>query len=102
MDATAIAQCRDNGMPLVVFELRKPGEMKKAVMGEKVGTTVKKQLTAQSLKLIVRDKLRFVSTLLIKNYVVEGVYGGFFGDVFEGEILYKSECFYLGIYGVGR
>lgn len=42
MDATAIAQCRDNDMPLVVFELLAPGEMKKAVMGEKVGTTVKK------------------------------------------------------------
>ncbi len=42
MDATAIAQCRDNDMPLIVFELRKPGEMKRAVMGETVGTTVKK------------------------------------------------------------
>ncbi len=42
MDATAIAQCRDNNMPLLIFELRAKGAMKKAVLGEPVGTTVKK------------------------------------------------------------
>ncbi len=42
MDATAIAQCRDNDMPLLVFELQEIGAMKKAVLGEKIGTTVKK------------------------------------------------------------
>jgi len=42
MDATAIAQCRDNDMPLLVFELLAKGAMKKAVQGKKIGTTVKK------------------------------------------------------------
>jgi len=42
MDATAIAQCRDNNMPLLIFELLAKGVMKKAVLGEKVGTTVRK------------------------------------------------------------
>ena len=42
MDATAIAQCRDNNMPLLIFELREKGAMKKAVLGERIGTTVKK------------------------------------------------------------
>lgn len=43
MDATAIAQCRDNDMPLLVFDLKESGAMKKAVLGEKTGTTVKKR-----------------------------------------------------------
>jgi uridylate kinase len=42
MDATAIAQCRDNNMPLLVFELLAKGAMKKAVQGKKIGTKVKK------------------------------------------------------------
>lgn len=41
MDATAIAQCRDNNMPLLVFELLAKGAMKKAVLGEKIGTKVR-------------------------------------------------------------
>ncbi len=40
MDATAIAQCRDNNMPIIVFELMKPGNLKKAVEGGAVGTKV--------------------------------------------------------------
>lgn len=40
MDGTAIAQCRDNKMPIVVFELLKPGNVKKVVMGENIGTKV--------------------------------------------------------------
>ena len=40
MDSTAIAQCRDNNMPMMIFELLKPGNLAKVVTGEKIGTTV--------------------------------------------------------------
>lgn len=40
MDATAIALCMDNGMSIMVFNLQKRGNMRKAVQGEPVGTTV--------------------------------------------------------------
>lgn len=40
MDSTAIAQCRDNKMPLVIFKLMEKGSLRKAVCGEKIGTTV--------------------------------------------------------------
>lgn len=40
MDSTAIAMCMDNRMPIVVFNLRRPGNIKKAVMGESIGTLV--------------------------------------------------------------
>ncbi len=41
MDATALSLCRDNNMPIVVFDVTKSGEMLKAVAGEAVGTLVK-------------------------------------------------------------
>lgn len=40
MDASAISLCRDNNMPILVFNLNKPGNILKAVMGEKIGTIV--------------------------------------------------------------
>jgi len=40
MDSTAISMCMDNRMPIVVFNLRKPGNIKKAIMGESIGTWV--------------------------------------------------------------
>ncbi len=40
MDATAIAQCRDNNMPIVVFELLKKGNLKRVLAGKKVGTKI--------------------------------------------------------------
>ncbi|MXY24220.1 MAG: UMP kinase [Acidobacteria bacterium] len=40
MDATAISLCMDNGMPIVVFNLRTPGNMRRAALGEPVGSTV--------------------------------------------------------------
>lgn len=40
MDATAIAQCRDNNMPIVVFELMNTGNLQKVVCGESVGTRI--------------------------------------------------------------
>jgi uridylate kinase len=40
MDATAISLCMDNKLPIVVFNLREPGNIRRVVMGEPIGTTV--------------------------------------------------------------
>jgi uridylate kinase len=40
MDATAISLCMDNKLPIVVFNLREPGNLRRVIMGEPVGTTV--------------------------------------------------------------
>jgi uridylate kinase len=40
MDAAAIALCMDNKLPILVFDLNKPGNLVAAVMGEPVGTLV--------------------------------------------------------------
>jgi len=41
MDATAISLCKDNKLPIVVYNLRQKGMLKRIVRGEKVGTIVK-------------------------------------------------------------
>jgi uridylate kinase len=40
MDATAVALCRDNNMPIMVFDLTKKGNIQKVVCGESIGTLV--------------------------------------------------------------
>ena len=40
MDTTAISLCMDNNLPIIVFNIREPGNMKRVVCGEKVGTRV--------------------------------------------------------------
>jgi len=40
MDATAISLCKENNLPIVVFNLKKRGNIKKAILGHKVGTKV--------------------------------------------------------------
>ena len=40
MDSTAISLCMDNAMPLIVFNLLEPGNIRKAVLGESIGTIV--------------------------------------------------------------
>ncbi len=40
MDATAISLCMDNKLPIVVFNLRTHGNLKRVVSGDQVGTTV--------------------------------------------------------------
>jgi len=40
MDSTAFSLCMDNKMPIIVFDFFKPHNMKRVVMGEKVGTLV--------------------------------------------------------------
>jgi uridylate kinase len=41
MDATAISLCMDNQLPILVFNLRTPGNLRRAVLGEPVGSLVK-------------------------------------------------------------
>jgi len=40
MDSTAITLCKDNNLPIIIFNLNIPGNIKRAVLGEKVGTKV--------------------------------------------------------------
>ncbi len=40
MDSTAISLCMDNKLPIVVFNLREAGNIKRVIMGDNVGTTV--------------------------------------------------------------
>jgi uridylate kinase len=40
MDATAISLCMDNKLPIVVFNLRQAGNIKRVVLGDQIGTTV--------------------------------------------------------------
>ena len=40
MDSTALTLCMDNGLPIVVFDMHVPGNIRRAVMGEPIGTTV--------------------------------------------------------------
>ena len=40
MDQTAIQLCRENGLPIIVFDMNVPGNIQKVVVGEVVGTTV--------------------------------------------------------------
>jgi uridylate kinase len=40
MDATAISLCMDNQLPILVFNLRTPGNLRRAVLGESIGSVV--------------------------------------------------------------
>ena len=40
MDATAISLCRDNLLPIIVFNLQKKGNIRRAICGQKIGTCV--------------------------------------------------------------
>jgi uridylate kinase len=40
MDSTAITFCMDNSLPIVVFDLLRPGNVKSILKGEAVGTLV--------------------------------------------------------------
>lgn len=42
MDSTSISLCMDHDLPILVFNLNVPGNFKRVVMGEKLGTTVKR------------------------------------------------------------
>ena len=40
MDMTAFTLCKENKIPIIVFDMNKPGNLKKVVVGEEVGTLV--------------------------------------------------------------
>ena len=40
MDATAISLCMDNKLPIVIFNLKTPGNIKRAVLGDEVGSLI--------------------------------------------------------------
>jgi len=41
MDATAVSLCMDNKLPIIVFNLTREGNIRRVVLGEKIGTVVK-------------------------------------------------------------
>lgn len=42
LDSTATSLCMDNNLPIVVFDITRPGNIKGAILGEKIGTIVKR------------------------------------------------------------
>jgi uridylate kinase len=40
MDAAAISLCRENDLPIIVFNLMKPGNIRRVVLGERIGSLV--------------------------------------------------------------
>lgn len=40
MDATSITLCRDNDLPIIVFNITDPGNIRRVILGEKIGTVV--------------------------------------------------------------
>jgi uridylate kinase len=40
MDSTAFTMCRENNMPIIVFDMNKPGNLLRVVEGEEIGTLV--------------------------------------------------------------
>ncbi len=41
MDSTAISLCMEHGMPILVYNMKKKGNLKKALQGKKIGTSVR-------------------------------------------------------------
>ena len=46
MDSTAISLCKDNNLPIIVFNLNHHGNIRRVVLGEKIGSTVSAQAAA--------------------------------------------------------
>jgi uridylate kinase len=40
MDSTAISLCMDNGLPIIVFNVRESGNIRRIVLGEEIGSVV--------------------------------------------------------------
>jgi uridylate kinase len=40
IDLTAVSMCKDNNLPMVIFNMNQPGNIKRVVLGEKVGSLV--------------------------------------------------------------
>ena len=63
MDATAISLCMDNKLPIVVFNLNEPGNIRRVVMGEAVGTTVTARYSAAAAGLRPAMERSWMSTI---------------------------------------
>lgn len=50
MDMTAFTLCKENGLPIIVFDMNTPGNLKRLVEGEKVGTLVSMEDLGETLK----------------------------------------------------
>jgi uridylate kinase len=40
MDLTAVSMCKDNNLPMIVFNMNQPGNIKRVILGERVGSLV--------------------------------------------------------------
>jgi uridylate kinase len=40
MDSTAISLCKDNDLPIVIFNLNERGNIRRVILGEKIGSMV--------------------------------------------------------------
>jgi uridylate kinase len=49
MDSTAISLCMDNRLPIIIFNLNVPGNIKRVVLGERIGSRVSLTQTAETL-----------------------------------------------------
>ena len=47
MDSTAISLCRDNNLPILVFNMTRPGNIRRVVLGEPLGTMVQEKQEKQ-------------------------------------------------------
>jgi uridylate kinase len=44
IDSTAVSLCRDNNLPIIIFNLTVPGNIKKAILGERIGTRITSEI----------------------------------------------------------
>ncbi len=58
MDASAITLCMDNAMPIIVFNLKVPGNIRRVVLGEKVGSRVVPESVAVGRLLTSEERVR--------------------------------------------
>ena len=50
MDLTAFTLCKENNMPILVFDMNKKGNLKRIISGEKIGTIVRNWIFLQNIK----------------------------------------------------
>ncbi len=56
MDSTAISLCRDNNLPILVFNMTKPGNIRRVVLGEPLGTMVLEERREQRTDTLKRRR----------------------------------------------
>src|SRR5690606_20814557 len=55
MDMTAFTLCKENGLPIIVFDMNTGGNLKRLVQGEKIGTLVSMEDLAESIEDAVNE-----------------------------------------------